>query len=167
MAIGDWNDTRDRANYHQVDEHEEFDETAADQSRLLVGYERLCCATGLDWITFNAAAWVEAPWFTILYLRNGLAWDCLGAWVYCNARVGTNYLKLEVRDEYDNVVASIPDATGITIAATGWHQITKCFSAGLSEHNSLCYSVAVMGRCPAGSMEVGYLQMYLTSALEL
>jgi len=166
MAIGDWDDTRNAAVYLQPDEHEEFDLTAENQWRLLVGYERHCCATGEDWINFNVNAWTEAPWFTILYIRNGLAWDCLGAWIYVNANVGTNYLKLEVRTQVDGVLASIPNATGITIVGTGWHELTKCFSSGLNESNGAAWSVAIMGRCPAGSMEVGYLNLYFTSSLE-
>jgi hypothetical protein len=166
MAIGDWDDTRNASVYQAVVEHEEFDLTAEDQWRLLVGYDRHCCATGEDWINFTAAAWTEASWFTILYIRDGLAWDCLGAWIYVNANVGTNYLKLEIRDGTDSVVASIPSAAGVTITATGWKEITKCFSTGLGESNVTAYSVAVMGRCPAGSMEVGYLNLYFTSSLE-
>ena len=166
MAIGDWDDTRLAAVYQQVVEHEEFDLTAEDQWRLLVGYERLACATGPDLLTFNNVAWTEASWYTLVYFRAGLAWDCLGAWIYVDANVGTNYLRLELRDQYDNVLLYLPNATGIAIGSTGWKQITKCTSPTFSESNGVAMAVAVMGRCPAGNMDVGYLQLYLTSALE-
>ena len=166
MAIGDWDDTRLAAIFRQPDEHEEFDETAEDQWRLLVGYDRLCSAIGEELLSFTNVAWTEADWYTIVYIREGLAWDCLGAWIYVDANVGTNYLRIELRDQFDNVLLYMPDATGITIGSTGWKQISKCSSPTFSESNLTAMSVAIMGRCPAGNMDVGYLQLYLTSALE-
>jgi len=169
MAIGDWDDNRSVANYQQVIEHEEFAELAADQNRMLLGYDRMTAAIagdGSDTISFNLAAWTEASWYTGLYIRSGQAWDGLGAWIYISANSGTNYIRLEVRDENDNTIATIPNATGATVSGIGWVQIDKHHSTGLAESDGILYSVAVLGRCPSGSFSAKYLQVYLTSSLE-
>jgi hypothetical protein len=117
-------------------------------------------------ISFTLAAWTEADWYTGLYIRGGQAWDCVGAWVYITNQSGTNYLRLEVRDQNDSTVATIPNATGILITTGGWKQLSKCFSTGLGESDNTIYSIAVMGRCPSGSFDAKYLQIYLNSTLE-
>jgi hypothetical protein len=165
MAIGDWDDTRNAAVYQQVVEHEEFDLTAENQWRLLVGHDRVTCGAGEEWLSFNSASWTEADWYSLLTVRPGQAWDCLAAWIYVNANSGTNYLRVEVRDAYDNAITYLPNSSGVTVSGTGWLQVAKCVSPTWNE-SVISMHLAIMGRCPSGSMEVGYLLFYLNSTLE-
>lgn len=168
MAIGDWDDGRNVANYQQIIEHEEFKENADNQNRLLLGYDRMTAAIagdGTDTMAFNNVAWTEAPWYTGLYIRAGQAWSCIGAWIYITNNSGTNYLRLEVRNQNDNTVVTIPNASGIAFGSGGWKEITKCFGA-LSESDGVIWTIATLGRCPSGSFDACHLQIYLNSTLE-
>lgn len=171
MAIGEWNDNRNVANWQQAVKSLEFRQHSTNLFNLLNGYDHHYSALWPGWTTtFTSTSWVYLgnTWDSqALYMVDDIGWNRLNGYAFVQTLTGTGRVRIQVLDEFDVHVMYIPDVAGALVSGTGFNRFGVTNPVGTITPDKL-YHLRFQARVASGgnSMTVRLWVLWFTHSGE-